>query len=85
MSNNCKSCGAKIVWGKTVNGKSIPIDMYSLPESDKVLLIDRWNTGNNIPLIFNPQKHISHFATCPNSNQHRKKKNGNTEEEKRDE
>lgn len=75
MSNTCGSCGAKIVWGKTKAGKSMPIDMFTLPESDKVMLIDRWNRGDNTPLIFNAEKHISHFATCPNAKQHRKKKN----------
>ena len=73
MSNTCKSCKAKIVWCKTSTGKSIPVDMYSLPESDKVLLIDRWRNGDNTPLMFNPQKHIAHFATCPNAAEHRRK------------
>lgn len=77
MSNTCKTCGAKIVWGKTVNGKSMPIDMFSLPDDDKVMLIDRWNTGDNTPLIFNPKKHTSHFFTCPDAKQHRKKKDDN--------
>jgi hypothetical protein len=76
MSNNCKTCGAKIVWCKTTKGKIIPVDMYSLPESDKTLLIDRWRNGDDTPLIFNPQKHTSHFATCPHASQHREK--GNT-------
>ncbi len=47
--------------------------MFSLPESDKVLLIDRWQNGDNTPLVFNSQKHISHFATCPDVIEHRKK------------
>jgi hypothetical protein len=79
MSNTCKSCKAKIVWCKTDKGKFIPVDMYSLPESDKVLLIDRWRNGDETPLAFNPQKHTAHFATCPHAAEHRRKEieNGN--------
>ena len=63
-SNKCRQCGAKIVWCLTKNEKWIPVDMISLPEDDKALLIDRWREGDNTPLRFNPEKHISHFATC---------------------
>lgn len=72
--NECKSCKAKIVWCKTHNGKNIPVDMFTLPEGDKMLLLHRWQIGDNTPLIFNPQKHIAHFATCPYAAEHRKEK-----------
>ncbi len=73
MSNRCKSCGAKIVWCKTINGKMIPVNLDSLTESDKALLLDRWRKGDDTPLDFNVHAHITHFATCPQAAEHRRK------------
>jgi len=53
---NCKSCGAEIEWLKTKNGKSMPVDA-------EPIMIE--TTGAPI------QGYKSHFATCPNANQHR--------------
>jgi len=61
---NCKSCGAEIEWGKTGNNKPVPLDMP--PEKRYVrmagvyLMCDTW---------------LSHFATCPDADEHRKKGN----------
>ncbi len=74
MSNECKSCKTKIVWCKTSKGKMIPVNLFSLPEKDKLLLIDRWRKGDNTPLNFNPQMHVAHFATCPNASEHHQNK-----------
>lgn len=59
----CKSCGAEIEWIKTDKGKNAPIDakpikVWSQTRGGAWMLIDG---------------HVSHFATCPNANQHRKK------------
>jgi hypothetical protein len=55
----CRSCQAGIVWLKTKSGKNMPVDA------------DTWVQGQ--PPIFNPDLgHITHFATCPNADQHRK-------------
>lgn len=67
----CRSCRAKIIWMKTVNGKNIPVDA----PQDNDVFIDALDRAAGRALegdIFDSKKHISHFATCPNSNQHRK-------------
>lgn len=50
-------CGAEIVWMVTGRGKNIPVDV------DKVELGDD---------LFNPDKHVAHWATCPNAESFRK-------------
>ena len=53
----CKSCNAMIIWLETPNGKKMPVDAATVaPEHD------RYIAGT----------HQSHFATCPNANQHRR-------------
>lgn len=56
----CRSCSEYIVWVKTEAGKNMPVDADSFDEGDE--------------LVYDHSKHISHFATCPNADQHRKKK-----------
>lgn len=53
----CSSCHAKIIWFKTEAGKNMPVDADTVePEDDE----------------YDPPRHISHFATCPNADQHRR-------------
>jgi hypothetical protein len=47
----CRSCGAKVEWVETANGKKMPMDLE--PDAE----------GNR----------ISHFATCPQANDWRKR------------
>jgi len=61
MPTQCKSCGAKIIFMKTNTEKYIPVDFSSV-DNHKIIAVD----------IFDPKKHISHFATCPNAAKHRK-------------
>ncbi len=53
----CRTCRARIIWFKTEAGRNIPIDADTAePEDDE----------------YDPPRHVSHFATCPDSAQHRK-------------
>jgi hypothetical protein len=53
----CRSCRAKIIWFKTPAGKNMPVDADTVePEDDELDL----------------SRHVSHFATCPQADQHRK-------------
>jgi len=53
----CSSCNTRIIWFRTVNGKSMPVDADSVrPEDDELDL----------------ERHVSHFRTCPNADKHRK-------------
>lgn len=61
-AKRCKSCGAEIYWIKTKAGKDMPVDADS---------VDPTTQGK--PTIFDPTVMTSHFVTCPNADQHRKK------------
>jgi hypothetical protein len=52
----CRSCRAMIIWFKTEAGKNMPVDADTVRPEDEELELPR---------------HVSHFATCPNANQHR--------------
>lgn len=53
----CTSCRAKIIWFKTVNNRWTPVDADTVQATDTELDMTR---------------HISHFATCSHSTEHRK-------------
>lgn len=74
----CKSCGAFIIWIKTIKGKSMPCN------AGKVFYIENVN-GKDIIVTPNgevvrgdinengtKEGYISHFATCSNANKHRR-------------
>lgn len=53
----CRSCGAEIIWLETAAGKAMPCDLVGINPDSR---------------LFDPKVHRSHFATCPNANQHRR-------------
>jgi hypothetical protein len=53
----CRTCNAKIIWFKTAAGKNMPVDADTVEAEDDELDL---------------AKHVSHFATCPQAQQHRK-------------
>lgn len=53
----CRSCRARIIWLTTEAGKNMPVDADSVEPEDEQ---------------FDSDKHVSHFATCPNAQQHRR-------------
>jgi hypothetical protein len=55
----CSSCNAKIIWFKTEAGRWTPVDADTVEARDEEL---------------DTERHTSHFATCPNADQHRKRK-----------
>jgi hypothetical protein len=55
----CRSCRTRIIWFKTEAGKNMPVDADSVEPDDQELDLE---------------KHVVHWATCPNSNQHRKQR-----------
>jgi hypothetical protein len=75
--SNCKSCGASIYWATTELNKAAPIDAEPDPAGQWVMVM---RAGKVRVLKYDPIKHgasavrrTSHFATCPNANQHRSK------------
>lgn len=53
----CRSCRAQIIFLRTAAGKQIPCDADTVEPADE---------------DFDPERHMTHFRTCPNANQHRK-------------
>lgn len=51
----CRSCRARIIWLSTDAGKSMPCDADSVEPDD-----EQYEHG----------RHVSHFSTYPNSEQH---------------
>lgn len=57
----CSSCQADIVWLMTEKGKRMPVNAATVKAGD---------------YLFEPDgAHISHFATCPNAQAHRRQRN----------
>jgi hypothetical protein len=78
MSARCGSCRSAIEWARTEAGKSVPID--ALPVADGNLAVRRVD-GELHTRVVRPdevlgpdeKRGVSHFATCPNAGQHRKR------------
>jgi hypothetical protein len=76
--SRCRSCRAEIVWATTGAGKAMPVDAE--PVDDGNVLLDEDDgylfatvvSPGQIPLDGSPL-YASHFASCPNSSQHRKR------------
>lgn len=60
----CRSCGARILFVETKNGKKMPI------EYDKD--IDELLQDKLIPVVFDPDTMQSHFSSCPGADNHRR-------------
>jgi hypothetical protein len=83
--STCRSCGAAIRWATTVNGKRTPVDDQPVPDGDLVLSdptpgayapnVAKYVAPDQPPLfdVEEPPRFVSHFATCPNADQHRRR------------
>lgn len=76
----CKSCGAEIKWIKTKAGKNMPVDAQKhiiIKGEGKDVLVTE--SGEIVRGTLTDAEHgnctgyISHFATCPNAIQHRRR------------
>lgn len=77
----CRSCRAPIWWGRTITGKLIPVDENPVDGGNLIMtgrrVTDRTGRGTvpqvrvetTAPLFDDDDgtRYISHFATCPNS------------------
>lgn len=76
----CKACGAKIVWINTAAGKMMPCDANPIPykeDPDGSLMIvtgDGRVVKAKADAVSDEVGYISHFATCPASNDFRRRK-----------
>lgn len=62
----CKGCGKEIVWGRTDDGKNIPLD----PKPPVYYAIE--GKGDGMKVVRGGGM-VSHFSTCPLANQEKKK------------
>ena len=62
----CKSCGKKILWALSHEGKRIPLD--PTPPVYQVQVIE----GQETMCIRRTSVLVSHFATCPDATEHSK-------------
>lgn len=65
----CKSCDAPIIWVQTASGKLMPLD--AKPERRFVLGAAAGH-GDGTRTAQSAETYTSHFATCPQADQHRK-------------
>lgn len=63
MKNHCRSCGAEIVWGETREGRRMPLNPAQ----------KRFVFGLKTGRLLSMNTYESHFATCPDAAEHRKK------------
>ena len=83
----CKSCGKEIKWMRTVGGKSIPCDPEPVYYRFRLGAKERIVTPNGEVLpcvLLNAETddltdadgwgYVSHFATCPKADKHRKER-----------
>ncbi len=70
----CYSCGAMMIWLRTINGARIPLDAEPTADGNAVI---RDGVVRFVSQTFQPdpgeRRYKSHFATCPYANQHRRK------------
>jgi hypothetical protein len=82
----CKSCGAPIRWAlHERTERRMPLDALANPDGNISVVAWGGKQGNglSLPIIgvnvppdkaMTPMHYTSHFATCPNADDHRKKR-----------
>lgn len=73
---HCKTCGASILW--VVVGpskKTTPINAQPDPERGNIRLTDKlaYYMSEEERLAYQGPRYLSHFATCPQATQHRRR------------
>ena len=76
--DECESCSAGIIWTVTTNAAAMPVDFEPADGGNLSL---QWRAGKVLSSVVKPALAFgrtdlrkSHFATCPNAAQHRKRK-----------
>lgn len=76
--STCRSCNAEIRWERTAAGKRIPLDPEPVPDGNLFIGGDGLvRSYHGLPLGVGledePARYVTHFATCPNSAEHRRR------------
>lgn len=80
---SCKSCGQRVIWIRTTAGKNMPCNpemiTYKIKQGGKEKIVTPNGEVHSAEIVESGTSdatgigYISHFATCPNANRHRKK------------
>ena len=62
----CRGCGKEIIWGKTEDGKKIPLD--PVPPVYRFFVTMEEDLQDNAVERAGRNYMVSHFATCKNAN-----------------
>lgn len=73
MTSRCSSCQAPIVWAITDSGRRMPVDAQPHEDGTVVLTYETSFVAARVDPTYTGPKHLSHFATCPNAGQHRRR------------
>lgn len=73
--SKCRSCGERVVWAETVNGRRMPVDAEPSPMGN-VTLEPRHNGPPIAHVASEPVAggRLSHFASCKNADSFRRKR-----------
>lgn len=67
----CRSCGAPVIWAITPAGKRMPLDEATVTTGTRFVLPQRSQMCS--PAQGDDPGHASHFATCPQADEWRKR------------
>ena len=82
FTQKCRACGAPIIFLKTAKGKTMPVDEGAVffkahPDGKELFILGDGSTmrGNQVSDRAEGDQfgYISHFATCPNADDFRKR------------
>ena len=80
MTDTCRSCDAAIRWAVSdASGKRMPIDAEPVPAGNLAVRLDEGvlrarSAPADAKLSAGEKRGVSHFATCPDADQHRRSK-----------
>ena len=73
----CTSCKKPVIWTVTDKSKRMPVDAQPTADGSVALTVDGANVRARVVEVKfrfgRKDLHTSHFATCPNAAQHRKR------------
>lgn len=83
--DTCRSCRKPIRWAiHETTGRRMPLDVDARPDGNVVIVEWREGRPHALPVVavgksaisraVTSYRYVSHFATCPNSTRHRRKK-----------
>lgn len=67
--SRCRTCDAPVLWVSTPTGKAMPLDLEPDPEGRFVV---EGGVAYPVGLFSEGPRYTSHFATCPQADEHRK-------------